>query len=143
VLYGAAFDGEALADQAHDERHFAFVIPLSRLGAYARLQVRGGFASAVRASRAAERAGARATDRLAVLREQPAPGAAATREAGERIRLRWDAATYPMALVRDAATGDILSFARGGDVALAGDAAALDVTFSDGVRSLREVSAVR
>jgi hypothetical protein len=48
-----------------------------------------------------------------------------------------------MALVREAATGQILSFARGGDVALASDAAGLDITFSDGVLSHREQAAVR
>lgn len=144
VLYGTEFDGEVVADQDHDERHFAFVVPLARVGAgYARLLVRGGFAAAVRASGAAERAGALAADRMAVERQQPAAAVAATREGGERVRLRWHAAAYPMALVRDAATGEILSFARGGDVSLASGAAGLDVTFSDGVRSRREFAAVR
>ena len=144
VLYTAAFDGDVVADQDHDERHFAFVVPLSRIGAaYARLQVRGGSTVAMRASAAAERAGLRAADRVAVLREQPTPAAAATRERGDRLRLAWNAVAYPMALVRDAATGEILSFARGGDAMLVSDAAELDVTYSDGVRSRRETTAVR
>jgi hypothetical protein len=127
ALYAASFDGEMVADQERDERHFAFVVPLSRLrGGLARLQVRGGFAAAERAARPAR-----------------AAGAAARREAGDRVRLRWDADAYPMALVRDAATGQILSFARGGDVALVSDAAGLDITFSDGVHSRREQAAVR
>jgi len=45
VVYAAAFDGEVVADQAQDERHFAFVVPLTRVGALARLQVRGGVAT--------------------------------------------------------------------------------------------------
>ncbi|MFL5521796.1 MAG: hypothetical protein ACJ8B6_12720 [Gemmatimonadales bacterium] len=142
VLYAAAFDGEVVADQARDERHFAFVLPLARVGALARLQVRGGVAASVRTSRAAIAAGVQAAP-LAVQRRQAATMAAASREGGERVRLRWDAGAYPMALVRDAATGDILSFARGGDVALVGEAATLDITFSDGVRSRKERATVR
>ena len=142
VVYAAAFDGEVVADQAQDERHFAFVVPLTRVGALARLQVRGGVATSVRTSRAAIAAGVQALP-LAVQRQQTATMAAASREGGERVRLRWDAGAYPMALVRDAATGDILSFARGGDVALVGEAAALDITFSDGVRSRKERATVR
>jgi hypothetical protein len=127
ALYAASFDGEVVADQERDERHFAFAVPLSRLrGGLARLQVRGGLAVAVRAGRPAR-----------------AAAAVALRQAGGRVRLRWDADAYPMALVREAATGQILSFARGGDVALASDAAGLDITFSDGVLSHREQAAVR
>jgi hypothetical protein len=40
-----------------------------------------------------------------------------------------------MAMVRDATTGEILAFARGGTVVLGTSANELDVTFSDGVRS--------
>ncbi|HEX5818046.1 MAG TPA: hypothetical protein VFY20_04165 [Gemmatimonadales bacterium] len=142
-LYAASFDGELVADLGEDERHFAFVVPLARLGAGpARLQVRGGFAAAVRASRAALAAGA-ATDPAALRRQQPAPAAAASREGGDRVRLRWNADAYPMALVRDAATGEILSFARGGDAALVSGAASLDLTFSDGVQSRQERATVR
>ena len=142
ATYAAAFDGEVVADQAQDERHFAFVLPLARVGAVARLQVRGGVAASVRTSRAAVAAGAQA-DPSNVLRRQLATMAAARRAGGERTRLSWDAGAYPMALVRDAATGDILSFARGGDVALVSDASTLDITFSDGVRSRKERATVR
>jgi hypothetical protein len=142
-LYAASFDGERVADLGEDERHFAFVVPLARMGAgVARLQVRGGFAASVRESRAALAAGAQA-DAAALRQLQPAPAAAASREGGEAVRLRWNAADYPMALVRDAATGDILSFARGGDAALVSGATSLDITFSDGVRSRKERATVR
>ncbi len=42
-----------------------------------------------------------------------------------------------MALVRDPTTGVVLAFARGGTAIVDGVGAAVDVTFSDGVRSLR------
>jgi hypothetical protein len=129
TVFAASFDGDPVADLAGDVRHFAFVVPRSRLGGgAARLQVRGGFAVAAREGRGPRTAGAVAD---------------AAREAGDRVRLRWDAEAYPMALVRDAASGEILSFARGGDVALVSGAAALDVTLSDGVRSRREQAVVR
>ncbi|MHB1328766.1 MAG: hypothetical protein ACYC2K_11250 [Gemmatimonadales bacterium] len=50
--------------------------------------------------------------------------------------LTWDAATYPIAMVRDAATGEILSFARGGSAAIWTSSRRFEVTFSDGVRSV-------
>jgi hypothetical protein len=40
-----------------------------------------------------------------------------------------------MAMVRDAATGEVLSFARGGSVVLHTPAAELELVLSDGVRS--------
>jgi hypothetical protein len=42
-----------------------------------------------------------------------------------------------MALIRDARTGQILSFARGGTVTLPTSPDELDITLSDGVRSMR------
>jgi hypothetical protein len=67
----------------------------------------------------------------------PADGAARMVASGS-VRLTWNAGAYPMALVRDAATGDILSFARNGDATIGVAGRELDVTFSDGVRSRRE-----
>jgi hypothetical protein len=40
-----------------------------------------------------------------------------------------------MIMVRDAETGEVLSFARGGDVELSTDKGRLDLLMSDGVRS--------
>jgi hypothetical protein len=54
------------------------------------------------------------------------------------MRLRWNAGDYPMALVRDAATGRVLSFGRRGDMLLVAGATppgCIEVILSDGVRS--------
>lgn len=51
------------------------------------------------------------------------------------VSLRWDAAAHPMVMVRDARSGEILSFARGGSITLPGAAADLELIASDGVRS--------
>jgi hypothetical protein len=40
-----------------------------------------------------------------------------SRAGTDEITLRWDSA-YPMALVRDAASGEILAFARGGNATI-------------------------
>lgn len=54
-----------------------------------------------------------------------------------RVRIRWDAARFPALLVRDRQTGDILSFARGGDVTIAAPRDELDVAWSNRVRSAK------
>jgi len=58
---------------------------------------------------------------------------------GSTVRLDWDAAAYSMALVRDPATGQVLAIARGGRTDIATRNRDLDVTFSDGVRSMRQL----
>jgi hypothetical protein len=53
------------------------------------------------------------------------------------VELRWNAALYPMVLVRDLLTGAVVSLARGGALRVPtagiGD---LGLTFSDGVHSV-------
>ena len=62
--------------------------------------------------------------------------ATVTSPSAAQATVSWDVATYPMAMVRDAATGEILSFARGGSATLWTQSRQFEVTFSDGVRSL-------
>ncbi|MGH7584871.1 MAG: hypothetical protein ACREMH_01355 [Gemmatimonadales bacterium] len=71
-----------------------------------------------------------------------APAPAAERAAG-RVRVRWDAARFGAALVRDATTGEVLAIGRGGDVLVATPRGDLDVTLSDGVRNARQRVQVR
>ena len=51
------------------------------------------------------------------------------------VQLRWDAAAHPMIMVRDPATGEVLSLARGGAIDVATTQRALDVVLSDRVGS--------
>jgi hypothetical protein len=140
-LFRVAFAGDPV-DHAADpaERHFAFHLPLSDadLAALARLELTTPAGSASRAAPGTEGA-----------QGAPAPGAAAgaaaaepvvdvDRLAGDRLRVRWDAARHPMALVRDARTGEVLALARQGETVLraVGRAPAeVEVLVSDGVRS--------
>ena len=50
---------------------------------------------------------------------------------------------HPMVMVRNAATGSILSFARGGETRIATEAGELELVFSDGVRSTVQRAAVQ
>lgn len=55
------------------------------------------------------------------------------------VRLTWDAAAYPLVIVRDAATGDVLSFAKGGGIVIKTTAKHLELTLSSGVSSEKMV----
>jgi hypothetical protein len=56
---------------------------------------------------------------------------------GEVRTLAWEAADHPMALIRDAATGEVLSFARGGAARVAAGNRPVEILLSDGVRTIR------
>ncbi|WP_396224810.1 hypothetical protein [Gemmatimonas sp.] len=118
-------------EPGHEQRHFAVVLPWS-----ATLEERLA-AVRVRDTRVPLRA---ALQRAGVPRAAAAvsggdPGATLDRTA-RRVRVRWDNASYRMAMVRDAATGELMGFVRrnGGEVATGGRAT--EVVFSDGVRSV-------
>ena len=55
------------------------------------------------------------------------------------MELTWDATSFPMALVRDPATGEVLSFARNGRVDLHLASEEIEVLLSDGLRSSERV----
>ena len=119
-----SFDAQEVADLP-DAQSFAFAIPLSSLGGRApdelRLDARGREVRRVRTPAALS-----ATDPQQRLQRVNARAAA----------LRWNAARYPLAVVRDARTREILAFARGGDVRVAVPRPDLELVFSDGVRSV-------
>ena len=123
-VFSLSFDAEPVADLPRgSEAHFAFVLPLddSERASLARVQLTARGLTAVRAASSALRAAAMAPS--------------STRLASGLVELRWDAA-YPMALVRDAASGEILSFARGGVARITAPAGAVRVEFSTGVASV-------
>lgn len=114
-------------------RQFAYVIPLpANVDAPASLRLRASGRTAIQSSRT-----------MVAGREVAAGSSSATltRVAG-RSRLQWDAATYPVAMVRDVATGQILSFARGGSTDIVTRGRDVEVTFSDGARSVRRAMRV-
>jgi hypothetical protein len=54
---------------------------------------------------------------------------------GSRTELRWDAAGVPLLVVRDPASGEILSLARYGRVEVVAPGGELELILSDGIRS--------
>ena len=65
----------------------------------------------------------------------------ARRETGT-IALQWNAAAHPMLIVRDPDTGEVLSFARGGNARVWTGKTAVDLEVSNGVQSHRERLAI-
>ena len=125
-LFDLSFAGEEVPDlPGGTERHFAFVIPLAQ-AAPDRLEslvLTGPGGTALR--RTAALAGA-------------APDVAITPAGADQLQVTWDK-RYPMALVRDASTGEILSFARGGSAVVAAPGP-VHVELSRGTGSVRGTS---
>lgn len=119
-----------------DERHFAVVVPWSDQleRSVARIAVRDGrtpFPAAVRMSASGV---SEAVDPIAG-QAMPDPAESVESVGAGASRVTWNAARYPMALVRDAATGEILSFLRKPGDGFADRGQAVEIVFSDGVRS--------
>jgi len=122
-LFSLSFEGELIADGGGgEERQFGFVLPL-RAGeraklSYLRLTADG--LTRIQAMPASLRTGPRAAPAVSI------------RRSGDISFVRWDPA-YPVAVVRDAGTGVILSFARGGTAKVLSGTAGVTVVPSDGV----------
>lgn len=131
LLFRHGFAPEAVADGGRDERQFAFVLPIGAADAerLASLRVSGPDGSAVQHARSGP------------IEPGDAPVARPLRP-GVR-RLTWDETRHPMALIRDAATGEILSFARGGAIDLWSSGRSFDLQLSDGVRTTTRRVAVQ
>jgi hypothetical protein len=131
-LFRLSFEG-ARADHDPDPqaRHFGFFVPLSPADADAleRIELDSPLGRAVHVT---------APVRLphppeGVHRD---PEVFVDRMEGARMRLRWDGERFPMAMLRDPQSGQIVGFARDGRMVLperTGEA--LEVILSDGVRS--------
>lgn len=134
-IEAAAIDHAA----SRPEQQFAVVVPWS---AALEAQLSG---VRVSDSRLPTRSAVRRSDRSRGLASaQPAPGARIPGEAGpgatlsregRQVRVSWNNRAFGMAMVRDQATGQILGFVRQSGAAVATSGRAVDVVFSDGVRS--------
>lgn len=128
MLFNLSFDAAPAADDPQGRQHFAFAVPLDQARANRlaslRLTAPGGQAAAVSQSVA----------RLE--REGTSDSIVAQREAAG-VRLQWNAAAHPMIMVRDPDTGEVLSFARGGNARVWTAKGEMDLEVSDGVQSHR------
>ncbi len=129
-ILSRAFQAESHADlPTGAEEAFAFVIPLT-----GDVEVR--LASVVL------RVGAQSVQIGVPTR--PAEDANPTaRAVGSASVLEWNPRDYTMVLVRDAMTGTILSFARGGRVTVPVKASRLRLTFTNGIRTTEESPRLR
>jgi hypothetical protein len=126
-VFDLSFEGERVAD-ANDpnEQHFAFVVPMEtfRDGGPTRLR----FSRAGRQVELASSASAAPT----------APEIVAERMGRNAVRVSWRNTATRGVLVRDARTGDILAFGRGGTATVQTRESDVDLVVSDGVRSVRQ-----
>jgi len=121
---------------ATDERQFAVIVPWSttleaRLASIRVRDVRSPLAAVERKSARMTAPGTGGTPVAPPLQAQ------VDRTTGGRARVTWNSAAYPMAMVRDASTGALMGFVRRSGDAVVTGGRAIDVIFSDGVRSVR------
>ena len=124
-IFSFTFEGTAVQDvPSGDERQFAFVVPLSQtdLSRVASLKLVGSGMTALRVPAAGLRTGL-----------MDSASVSASLVDGE-TEVRWDP-VYPLAVIRDAATGEILSLGRDGTARVPAGAAGVRVDLSDGVSS--------
>jgi hypothetical protein len=138
-IEGTAADGSRLFELSFNpvqvgdskgSRHFAFAIPVTdaTMGRLSRITVSGE--------------GRRATAVGTI--SSPALSTVSVAKTGaEDVTLTWDAAAYPMLVVRDPGTRQILAFARGGKSTIRTKQTSFDVILSDRVMSHRIPVAVK
>ncbi len=131
--FNISFAGNDIADLPGDNESFAFTVPVSALGGQ---QVESLLLTArgrtVRNRISVEIAAGPTSD----------PQLRMDRVGAREARLRWNAARYPVVMVRDPASGQVLSFARGGDATLVIDSNELELHYSNRVRSVRVRQAI-
>jgi hypothetical protein len=122
----------------HEERQFAVVVPWSasleqRLSQLRVSDVRVPMRAASRRSTAAlpQAFGKGADPRAA----QQADPSAALERTPRQVKVAWRNSSYPMAMVRDANTGEVMGFVRQSGATVATGGRSVEVVFSDGVRS--------
>jgi hypothetical protein len=127
-LFSLSFTPSEIADARGDQQSFVFAVPVSDAQAsrLAALRLSGQGREARRA---------RARQVVPDVQLKTTEPAEVRRVAGGKIGVRWNAESYPMAMVRDVETGEVLSFARGGSVDVASYRREVSVVLSDGVRS--------
>ncbi|MGV3709819.1 MAG: hypothetical protein ACO1Q7_13375 [Gemmatimonas sp.] len=129
---------------SRDERHFAVVLPWSDAleNALATIRVSdvrqplsvGTISSATALASAAEPAAAGRTTARSI--QLPAASGNVSVVTATRSRVEWNKKNYPMAIVRDANSGEIMAFVRNPGDVIVTNGRAVEMVFSDGVRSL-------
>jgi hypothetical protein len=119
-------------ESGHEHRQFAVVLPWSATLEQRLQQVRVRDAR-VPTRAAVQRAGTAGAVGARALADDPA---ARLDRSARDVRVGWGNNSYRMAMVRDAATGQIMGFVRRQGAAVATGGRGVEVVFSDGVRSV-------
>ena len=120
-----------------DERQFAVIVPWSAAleARLASIRVRDARSPLSAMARRSARMTAQAAGGTPVV---PQARAQVNRTADGRARVTWNSEAFPMAMVRDAATGALMGFVRRSGDAVVTGGRAVDVVYSDGVRTVRQ-----
>jgi hypothetical protein len=131
-VFTLTFDGEVAMDlPAGDEQQFAFVVPLSQaeLAQLASLRLTANGLTAIQVPSAA-------------LQFPPDTMSATAARVGDELEVHWDRA-YPMAILRDVHTGEIVSLGRAGVARVPAAPDGVLVELSQGVTSLPAITVGR
>jgi hypothetical protein len=128
-LFSVSFEPTVVADALPGTKQFAFPVPIDAQAALqlAIIRVTGD-------GKAVQRVAVRDesfTSESSLATISPASPTKHT------LRVSWAADRYPMAVVRDAESGEILGFARNGVATIESPTRRIEVVLSDGVRSVR------
>ena len=126
-LFSLSFAPSQIADAPGEHQSFVFAVPVSNAQA-----------GRLHTLRLAGPGGQKVRSRTATVGPQVSAGgerARVRRIPGGKVGVRWDARQHPMVMVRDAGTGEVLSFARGGSVDVVTQNRQVDLVFSDGIQS--------
>ncbi|MDB4908176.1 MAG: hypothetical protein JWO05_2960 [Gemmatimonadetes bacterium] len=135
-LYTLSFEPADMGDDVGHGKMFAFAIPLTKFDKtqLAELRVNGPSGQMAKMTVDGTTTGGTLRSASTALASDD-PQVAVTRPSAHQAKVTWDATKFPMAMIKDAATGQVLSFARGGTVTLATDASTIDVHASNRVLS--------
>jgi len=127
VLKRVPFQMYEIADMPNDEpKHFAFVVPLdaAMLEALDTVRVVKG-ESELAAQKAKSSAQTQAAMNIFRVSDLP----------GRKAEIHWDAIAHPVVMLRDAKTGEVRGFLRGGDATIEDVPENMELQLSDGVKS--------
>jgi hypothetical protein len=134
TLFSYAFDPIPVADGDGDEGHFTFVIPTRSFDRAALAEIQ--LSSAALPTRVV---------RSASVGPARAPGVApavVTRVDASTAEVSWNPLEYPMVVVRDADTGEVLSLGRSGRVRVTPGADRVELEFSNGLGTTERLVSV-
>ncbi len=142
VLLNLPIDAEVVDHvTGHTEQQFAVIVPWSETleQSLATVRVRDArtpLLAAVRSSAVAMAARVSVASKVAQPIAQPDPTPAVDVLSANRARVRWNSAAYPMAMLRDGTTGKVMGFVRTPGAEINTGGRAVEVVYSDGVRSV-------